>query len=65
MSQSGFGPGVSLDERPIIRCVDSRDWVGSLRDYVTSMKELNPGDPRHPSDDWLNQCFAMILLDQV
>ena len=32
---------------------------------MTSMKELNPGDPCHPSDDWLNQCFAMISLDQV
>ena len=29
------------------------------------MKELIPGDPRHPSDDWLNQGFAMILLDQT
>ena len=65
MSQSGFGLGVSQDERPIMGRVDSRDWVGSLCDYVTSMKELNPGDPCHPLDDWLNQCFAMILLDQV
>ena len=30
-----------------------------------SMKELMPGDPRHPMDDWLNQGFALILLDQA
>ena len=65
MSQSGFGPRVPPDERPIVGRVDSGDFVCGLCDYVTSMKELHPDDPRHPTDDWLNQGFAMILLDQA
>ena len=45
-------------------CVDSEDFVCGLRDYVTSMKDLHPDDPGHPSDDWLTRGFEMILLDQ-
>ena len=44
---------------------DSRDFVCGLRGYVTSMKDLHPDDPGHPSDDWLTQGFEMILLDQA
>ena len=65
MSKSGSGSGVPSDEWPIVGCVDSEDYVCGLKDYVTSMKELIPDDPRHPSDDWLNWGFAMILLDKT
>ena len=65
MSQSGFGSGGPPDERPIGGRVDSEDFVCGLCDYMTSMKELHPDDPRHPSDDWLTQSLAMISLDQA
>ena len=51
MSKSGSGSVVSLDELPVMGCPDSEDYVCGLKDYVTSMKELIPDDPRHPSDD--------------
>ena len=65
MSKSGSGSVVSLDKLPVMGRPDSEDYVRCLKDYMTSMKELVPGDPRHPTDDWLNQGFVMILLDQA
>ena len=63
MSKSGSG-SVVLDELPVMGRPDSEDYVHAIKEYVTSMKELIPGDPYHPSDDWLNQGFAMISLDR-
>ena len=65
MSHSGFGPGGPLDKWSIMGHFDSEDFVCGLRDYVTSMKELHPDDPCHPTDDLLTQGLAMISLDQA
>ena len=60
MSKSGSGSVVSMDELPVMGRPDSGDYVHALKEYVTSMKELIPGDPHHPSDDWLNRGFAYL-----
>ena len=60
MSKSGSGSVVSLDELPVMGRPDSKDYILGLRDYVTSMKELVPGDPRHPTDDWLNRGLQLF-----
>ena len=52
-----------LDELPVMGHPDSEDYVRAIREYVTSMKELIPNHPSHPTDDWLNRGFAMISLD--
>ena len=62
MSKSGSG-SIVLDELPVMGHPDSYDYVCAIKEYVTYMKELIPGDPRHPTDDWLNWVFAMISLD--
>ena len=70
MSQSGPRSGSPLgnDERPILSSFrDSRsefeDWITGLSDYVTTMRELYPGED-HPGADWLAKGFAMISLGQ-
>ena len=64
MSKSGSG-SIVLDELPVMGHPDSEDYVHAIKEYVMFMKELIPGDPRHPSDDWMNRGFAMILLDRT
>ena len=70
MSQSGPKSGSSLgdDERPILSSfrdsrTESEDWITGLSDYVTTMRELYPGE-NHPKEDWLSKGFAMISLGQ-
>ena len=62
MSKSGSGSMV-LDKLPVMGRPDSEDYVCAIKEYVTSMKELIPNDPRHPTDDWLNRGFAIISWD--
>ena len=69
MSQSGPRSGSSLgdDERPILSSfrdsrTESEDWITGLSDYVSTMRELYPGE-NHPKEDCLSNGFAMILLD--
>ena len=57
MSQSGPKSGSSLgdDERPILSSfrdsqLESEDWITGLSDYVTTMRELYPGE-NHPKED--------------
>ena len=66
MSQSGTRSGGSSgeDERPTNRRFNSKDWVGSLHDYLTSTTDRHPGDPSHPSGDWFGQGVEMAALDQ-
>ena len=52
-----------LDELPVMGRPDSEEYVRAFREYVTTMKELAPNHPSHPTDDWLNEGFAMILLE--
>ena len=62
MSKSGSG-SMLLDELPVMGRPDSEEYVCAFCEYVTTMKELAPNHPSHPTDDWLNRGFAMILLD--
>ena len=59
MSKSGSG-SILLDELPVMGRPDSEQYVRAFREYVTTMKELAPHHPNHPTDDWLNEGFAMI-----
>ena len=62
MSKSGSG-SILLDELPVMGRPDSEQYVRAFREYVTTMKELAPNHPSHPTGDWLNEGFAMILLE--
>ena len=62
MSKSGSG-SILLDELPVMGRPDSEQYVRAFREYVTTMKELAPNHPSHPTDDWLNEGFAMISLE--
>ena len=65
MSQSGTVSGGSSgeDERPTNGRFNSKDWVGSLHDYLTSTTDRHPRDPSHPSGDWFGQGVEMAALD--
>ena len=63
-SSSGSGGSSGEDEWPTNGGFNSKDWVGSLHEYLTSTTDRHPGDPNHPSGDWFGQGVEMAALDQ-